>query len=71
MSYKTTCLLAMFLTAFCTLLCSIQYLQEPNHVMWIHLGITNPDLRKVINVLLLLSALIVLKCAFTWMQKKN
>ncbi len=68
---KCVCLTAMFVTALCALLCSIQMLQNPNHVMWIHLGVRNDTGRQIINVILLFSALVVFNCGYNWWSKKD
>ncbi len=68
---KYVCLTAMFVTSLCALLCSIQMLQHPNHVMWIHLGVENETGRQVINVILLFSALVVMNCGYNWWSKKD
>jgi len=68
---KPLCLAAMFITALCALLCSIQMLQNPNHAMWIHFGVENKMARQAINVILLVSALVVMKCGYNWYTKKQ
>ena len=68
---KCVCLTAMFIVALCALLCSIQMLQNPNHVMWIHFGVRNTTGRQVINVVLLVSALVVFNCGYNWWKKRD
>jgi hypothetical protein len=68
---KCVCLIAMFITALCVLLCSIQYLMNPTHVMWIHLGVKDQTGRQVINIILFLSALIVMNCGYRWWKKRD
>ena len=68
---KTICITAYIIVALCTLLCSIQFLQQTGHTMWIHLGVTNRMGVKLINMVLLFSAIITLACAIQWFSKKD
>lgn len=68
---KCVCLAAMFITALCALLCSIQMLQDPTHVMWIHLGVRDRRGRQAINIVLLVSAIVVMNCGYNWWKKRD
>lgn len=66
---KMICIPAYIICALCALLCGVECFQNPNHKMWFHLGITNPTIRQVINVILIISGLITLSCAIGWMTR--
>ncbi len=68
---KSICIIAYIIVAMCTLLCSIQFLQQPGHTMWIHLGVTKPMGVKLINMVLLFAAITTLACAVQWLSKKD
>ena len=68
---KPICIIAYVIVALCALLCSIQFLKQPGHTMWVHLGTTNAVGVKLINIVLLFAAIITLTCAAQWFSKRD
>jgi hypothetical protein len=68
---KSICIPAYIIVAICALMCSLQFLQEPGHTMWIHLGIKNPIGVKLINIILLIAAVTTLVCSAQWLTRSN